>query len=144
MLPYFKRAEDNENGTDAYHGTGGPLAVSNRRTLHPLSEAYLQSCIAVGMPHMADVNDAAAGRCRLRARDPAPGGGAGARPALTCGRRWGGRNLRVLTHTHVRRVLFDGRRATGVEYTRRGRTERAEAGARGDSLRRHIRVAASC
>ena len=36
--------------------------------------------------------------------------------------------MRVLTHAHVRRVLFDGKRAVGVEYTRRGRTARADAG----------------
>ena len=126
VLPYFKRAEDNENGADAYHGTGGPLAVSNRRTLHPLSEAYLQSCVAIGMSRMADVNTP-------------PQAGVGYVPVTQRrGRRWsaaraylrpatGRQNLRVLTHAHVRRVLFDGRRATGVEYARRGRTERAEA-----------------
>ena len=126
VLPYFKRAEDNENGADDYHGTGGPLAVSNRRTLHPLSEAYLQSCAAIGMPRMADVNTP-------------PQAGVGYVPVTQRrGRRWsaaraylrpamGRRNLRVVTHAHARRVLFEGRRATGVEYTRQGRTERAEA-----------------
>ncbi|MDE0391756.1 MAG: FAD-dependent oxidoreductase [Rhodospirillales bacterium] len=126
VLPYFKRAEDNENGADAYHGTGGPLAVSNRRTLHRLSEAYLQSCIANGMSRMADINTP-------------PQAGVGYVPCTQRrGRRWsaaraylrpatGRRNLRVLTHAHVRRVLFEGKRATGVEYVHRGRTMRAEA-----------------
>ena len=126
VLPYFKRAEDNENGADAYHGTGGPLAVSNRRTLHPLSEAYLQSCIANGMSRMADINTP-------------PQKGVGYVPVTQRrGRRWsaaraylrptmGRKNLRVLTGAHVRRVLFEGKRAKGVEYDHRGRTERAEA-----------------
>ena len=56
VLPYFKRSEDNENGADAYHGTGGPLAVSNARTRHRLSEAYLRSCLAIGLRRMADIN----------------------------------------------------------------------------------------
>ena len=127
VLPYFKRSEDNENGADDYHGTGGPLAVSNIRSLHPLSEAYLQSCVNVGFRRMADINTppqdgvgyVPATQRRGRRHSAAQ---AYLRPAM---RR---RNLRVLTHAHARRVLFDGRRATGVEYIREGRTERAEAG----------------
>ena len=52
---YFKRSEDNENGADAYHGTGGPIAVSNMRSRHPLSEAYLQACVNAGLRRMADI-----------------------------------------------------------------------------------------
>ena len=44
------------NGADAYHGVGGPLAVSNMRPRHKLSEAYLQACINIGMRRMADIN----------------------------------------------------------------------------------------
>ena len=126
VLPYFKRAEDNENGADAYHGTGGPLAVSNRRTLHPLSEAYLRSCVAIGMSRMADINtppQAGVGYvpCTQRRGRRYSAAHAYLRPAM------GRRNLRVLTHAHVRRVLFQGKRATGVEYVHRGRTVRAEA-----------------
>ena len=126
VLPYFKRAEDNENGADAYHGTGGPLAVSNRRTLHPLSEAYLRSCVAIGMSRMADINtppQEGVGYvpCTQRRGRRYSAAHAYLRPAM---RR---RNLRVLTHAHVRRVLFQGKRATGVEYVHRGRTVRAEA-----------------
>ena len=126
VLPYFKRAEDNENGADAYHGTGGPLAVSNRRTLHPLSEAYLRSCVAIGMSRMADINtppQEGVGYvpCTQRRGRRHSAAHAYLRPAM------GRRNLRVLTHAHVRRVLFEGKRATGVEYVHRGRTVRAEA-----------------
>ena len=126
VLPYFKRAEDNENGADAYHGTGGPLAVSNARTRHRLAEAYLRSCIALGMRHMADINtppQAGVGYVPVTQRRGRRQSAARAylRPAM------GRANMRVLTHAHVRRVLFDGRRATGVEYAHRGRTVRAEA-----------------
>ena len=126
VLPYFKRSEDNENGADAYHGTGGPLAVSNARTRHRLSEAYLQSCLAIGLRRMADINtppQAGVGDVPVTQRRGRRHSAAHAylRPAM---RR---PNLRVLTHAHVRRVAFEGTRATGVEYTRRGRTTRAEA-----------------
>ena len=40
MLPYFRKAEDNERGADALHGAGGPLAVSDMRDQHPLAAAY--------------------------------------------------------------------------------------------------------
>ena len=127
VLPCFKRAEDNENGADAFHGTGGPARGlqpphpaprSRRPTSNPASPT---ACPA--WPISTRRRRRASATCR----SPSAGGGGGARPALTCALRWGRRNLRVLTHAHVRRVLFDGKRATGVEYSRHGRTERAEA-----------------
>ena len=126
VLPYFIRAEDNENGADAYHGTGGPLAVSNAPTRHPLAHAFLESCVNAGMRRMTDINTP-------------PQDGVGYVP-VTQRRGWRysasraylwpamrRRNVAVLTHAHVRRVLFDGRRAVGVDYAQRGRTARATA-----------------
>ncbi len=126
VLPYFKRSEDNENGADAYHGVGGPLAVSNIRSRHKLSEAYLQACINIGMRRMADINtppQEGVGYVPVTQRKGWRHNASRAylRPAM------GRANMRVLTHAHVRRVLFDGGRAVGVEYTRRGRTVRADA-----------------
>src|SRR5207245_2806960 len=43
VLPYFKRGEDNERGEDAYHGVGGPLAVSDGRSLSPLVDAFIEA-----------------------------------------------------------------------------------------------------
>jgi len=126
VLGYFRRAEDNENGADAYHGTGGPLPVANARTRHPLSQAYLEACVATGLDRVADINappQAGVGYVPVTQRRGRRYSAARAylRPAM------GRASLRVLSHAHVRRVLFDGRRAVGVEYDRRGRTERAEA-----------------
>ena len=142
VLPYFKRSEDNENGADTYHGAGGPLSVSNIRSLHPLSDDYLKACVNSGIERVADINTP-------------PQAGVGYVPATQRrGRRHSTgraylrramrrRNLRVLTHAHIRRVLFDGKRATGVEYLRRGRTERAEATRAGDRVRGHLCLAAA-
>ena len=126
VLPYFKRAENNENGADAYHGAGGPLAVSNMRARHPLSEAFLQACVKAGMPRMADINTP-------------PQDGVGYVP-VTQRRGWRysasraylwpamrRSNVKVLTHAHALRVLFEGKRAVGVEYARGDRTVRADA-----------------
>ena len=46
VLPYFKRSEDNERGEDAYHGAGGPLRVSDGRSMHPLVDTMLEAARA--------------------------------------------------------------------------------------------------
>ena len=49
VLPYFKRAEDNERGASRYHGVGGPLAVSDSRSMHPVVEAWVQAAGQAGV-----------------------------------------------------------------------------------------------
>ena len=46
VLPYFKRSEDNERGEDAFHGAGGPMAVSESRSMHPLVDTMLEAARA--------------------------------------------------------------------------------------------------
>ena len=48
MLPYFKRAEDNERGEDEFHGAGGPLSVSEGRSRNPLAQYFIDSALALG------------------------------------------------------------------------------------------------
>lgn len=56
VLPYFRRSEDYEGGADGYRGAGGPLSVSHIRSLHPLSEAFVDACVNVGFKRVADIN----------------------------------------------------------------------------------------
>lgn len=56
VLPYFKRAEDQERGADDLHGEGGPLAVSDHRAQHPLSDAFVDAAIEAGIPANPDFN----------------------------------------------------------------------------------------
>ena len=65
MLPYFRRAEDQERGADELHGTGGPLAVSNVSEPHPLCEAFIEAAQQAGFPRNDDFNGAEPGRRRL-------------------------------------------------------------------------------
>ncbi len=58
VLPYFRKAEDQENGEDEFHGTGGPLGVSNLRTPHPLHDAFVKGCQEAGYPYNPDFNGA--------------------------------------------------------------------------------------
>jgi choline dehydrogenase len=126
VLPYFKRSEDNENGSNRYHGVGGPLAVSNLRAPHKLSEDFLQSCVNAGLRRMADINvppQEGVGYVPLTQRR-------GWRYSASRAYLWRAMrraNLEVATHAHVQRILFEGRRATGVEFQRGDKIERASA-----------------
>ena len=72
VLPYFRRAEDQERGADALHGTGGPLAVSNVSEPHPLCEAFIDAAQQAGFPRNDDFNGPSqegAGYFQLTARN---------------------------------------------------------------------------
>ena len=59
VLAYFKRAEDQERGADEYHGTGGPLGVSDvRLRRNDICEAFVEACVAAGIPRNRDFNGA--------------------------------------------------------------------------------------
>jgi choline dehydrogenase len=58
VLPYFRKAEDNERGADEFHGTGGLLAVSDLRDRHPLAVAYVEAAVQCGYPCNDDFNGA--------------------------------------------------------------------------------------
>jgi choline dehydrogenase-like flavoprotein len=126
VLPYFKRAEDNERGADRYHGVGGPLSVSDSRSMHPVIEAWVQAAGQAGIPHNDDLNGATqdgAGRYQVTQRDGRRCSAAVAylHPAAARG------NVDLLTDARVYRILFEGKRAVGVEYMRHGRLERVRA-----------------
>src|SRR3954447_18727452 len=126
VLPYFKRAEDNERGEDMFHGAGGPLAVSESRSMHPIVEAFVEACEQVGIPRNDDLNGATqegAGRFQVTQRDGRRCSTAVAylRPAVERG------NVEVLTDTRGHRILFEGTRAVGVEVMRGGRLEQIRA-----------------
>ncbi len=128
VLPYFRRAEDQERGSDEWHGRGGPLAVSNVSEPHPLCEAFIEAAQQAGFPRNDDFNGArqeGAGYFQLTVKD---------------GRRWSTAvgylrparrraNLKIATDTLATRILFSGRRAVGVEYRKGGATKTARASA---------------
>lgn len=58
VLPYFKRAEDQERGGDEFHGAGGPLKVSDMRARRDVCEALIASAEANGIPRRSDFNGA--------------------------------------------------------------------------------------
>ncbi len=58
VLPYFKKSETQENGPSAFHGSDGPLHVTNLRCPNPLSEAFIQAAEQAGFPRNPDFNAA--------------------------------------------------------------------------------------
>jgi choline dehydrogenase len=128
VLPYFRRAEDQERGADALHGTGGPLAVSNVCEPHPLCEAFIEAAQQSGISRNDDFNgprQEGAGYFQLTAKN---------------GRRWSTAagylrqarkrpNLAIELNAHATRILFAGRRAIGVEYRKGEKTRTAYADA---------------
>jgi choline dehydrogenase len=121
VLPYFRKSEDNERGADEWHGAGGPLGVSDLRDRHPVAEAYVEAAQQCGYPGNADFNGAAqegAGFYQTTTRRGVRSSTAVAYLAPVRGRN----NLKVVSEALATRILFDGRRATGVEYDVGGAT----------------------
>jgi choline dehydrogenase len=126
VLPYFRKAENNERGADEFHGSGGPLSVSNARDRHPLADAFIEAAVQCGYPRNDDFNGAqqeGAGYYQTttfngRRSSTAVGY---LKPAL------GRSNLTVVSEALASRLLFEGRRAVGVEYFVGNETRRARA-----------------
>jgi choline dehydrogenase len=128
VLPYFKRAEEREEGCNEYRGGAGKLKTRYGRVTNPLHAAWLAAAGEAGYPPSADVNgfqQEGFGRMDMTVSGGRRCSAANAylRPAM---RR---PNLNVLTHALATRIRFEGRRARGLEYSRGGVTHRVAIGA---------------
>jgi choline dehydrogenase len=118
VLPYFKRAESNENGGDDFHGGNGPLHVSNGRSANPLFRAFVRAGVEAGHTATRDFNGFAQegfGPYQFTIHD---------------GKRWSAAsaylkpilerpNLTIESHAQVSRIIFEGERAAGVEFVQK-------------------------
>ncbi|SDY36667.1 GMC family oxidoreductase [Citreimonas salinaria] len=114
VLPWFRKAEDNDTFENEYHGKGGPLGVSKPRAPLPICEAYFEAAAALGIPRNPDINGKEqAGACfyQLTQRDARRSSAAMAYLAPNRRRP----NLTVRTGAQVRRIAIADGRATGVE-----------------------------
>ena len=126
VLPYFRRSESNVRGDSDLHGADGPLRVSRGGATAPICDLFLEGARQSGYPVVDDLN----------AGDPEAFGYAdlavwrGRRSSTASaylGRRRGAPNLQVVTRALATSLLFDGRRATGVRYSKDGVERVAEA-----------------
>jgi choline dehydrogenase-like flavoprotein len=114
VLPYFKRAEDNQRFADPYHGYGGPLGVSVPVNPLPISEAFLRAAQEYGIPYNPDFNGATQqgiGHYQVTVRDARRSSVATSYLKPVRARR----NLTIKTRTAVNRIVVENNRAIGVE-----------------------------
>ncbi|HTG08994.1 MAG TPA: choline dehydrogenase [Bradyrhizobium sp.] len=127
VLPYFKRSEDNADFGGDYHGKGGPLPVNKLRTDNPVQQTFLQAAREAQFRIREDFN----------AEDHE---GLGVyQVTQKNGERWSAArayvhphlatraNLRVETTAQATRILFEGKRAVGVEYRQGTETRQIRA-----------------
>jgi choline dehydrogenase len=125
VLPYFKRSERNERGSDALHGDQGPLYVSDLRYRNPLSQVFIEAGVQAGYPANQDFNgpqQQGFGFYQVTQKNGARCSSAVAYLDPARERH----NLTVVTGAQVNRITFDvgpsgGRRANGVVYTAHGK-----------------------
>lgn len=125
VLPYFRRSEHQELGENEWHGTGGPLNVSDPRAKFPVSDAVIEACGQAGLPRR-DVNgenQEGANWYQLTVKNGQRQSAAVAylHPAMSRP------NLRVVTRALATKVLLEGKRAVGVAYQQGGETKTVRA-----------------
>lgn len=126
VLPYFKRSEDYHRGPSESHGAGGELRVEGLRASWEVLDAFCDAAVQCGIPRRDDFNtgdNEGIGYFEVTQRNGVRM--SAARAFLKPARKRA--NLTVLTHTHVNRVLLEGKRATGVEVQRRNTQLRIDA-----------------
>ncbi|MDF0658943.1 MULTISPECIES: GMC family oxidoreductase N-terminal domain-containing protein [unclassified Rhizobium] len=122
ILPYFKRAEDNQRFADDYHAYGGPLGVSMPAASLPICDAYIRAGQELGIPYNHDFNgrqQAGVGFYQLTQRNRRRSSASLAYLSPIRDRK----NLTVRTGARVTRIIVEGGRATGVEITTAGGLE---------------------
>ncbi len=127
VLPYFRKAETREKGGDDYRGSDGPLKTSTGKCENPLFQAFFDAGKQAGYPYTEDVN-------------AYQQEGLGPFDMTTYkGRRWSAAraylhpamdrpNLTVRSKCLTHKILFDGKTASGIEFSQKGKTERVNGG----------------
>ena len=122
VLPYFRRAENNNTIADEYHGTDGPLRVSNQRSPHVICKDYIRAAQQAGHKLNPDFNgddQLGTGLYQVTQHDGRRASAAVCylHPAMKRP------NLTVITNAQTKKIILENRRAVGVEYIRNGKVE---------------------
>ena len=127
VLPWFRKSQNQERGACDLHATGGPLNVSDMRDGNPISDALIEACDQAGIPRYDDLNgkdQEGATWYQVTQKNGARCSAAVAylHPAMKRS------NLRVETGALASRVIFEGKRAAGVEFVQNGVSARQRRG----------------
>lgn len=126
VFPWFKAAEHNTRGADAFHGDSGPLWVSDQAHAHPGSQAFVDAAAALQIPVNPDFNGARQEGVGLYQVTQKQGERwSAARAFLADAKRRP--NFEILCDAMVERILFTEGRATGVAYRRGGKAHEIRA-----------------
>lgn len=126
VLPYFRKSEDQQRGANAYHGVGGPQKVSDLRLNRPIADHFVRAAQEIGIPFNEDPNGAEQEGVSYFQQTAHKGlRWSTAKGFLKPARRRP--NLQLETRAQTTRVLFEGRRAVGVEFMQGGHRRQATA-----------------
>ncbi len=126
-LPYFIRAETRTQGADIYHGFSGPLSLETGPCVNPLFQAFFKAAQEAGYPWTSDVNGQQQEGFGAFDRNINRGRRLSAARAYVHPVRRTRSNLEVQCRALTTRILFEGKRAIGVEYQQYGRLHRVYA-----------------
>ena len=127
LLPYFKRSENFERaGASSLRGKGGPLNVADVKAKDALLDGVIDAAVEQGYPRNADINGESQDGFNYSQTTTRNGWrNSSARAYLRPAR--GRANLKVETNAIARRILFEGKRAVGIEYAVEGQVKQARA-----------------
>ncbi|WP_084407273.1 GMC family oxidoreductase [Aestuariibacter salexigens] len=126
VLPYFKKAQDQQRGPDEFHGVGGPLTVSDLRQVDELSQTFVDAADNVGLEKVSDFNSdkrEGLGLYQVTQRN-------GQRCSTAKGYLSDARqrpNLTIMTGCMVERIIIKQGKAQGVQVRRNGKVQRLAA-----------------
>ncbi|MDC3081259.1 GMC family oxidoreductase N-terminal domain-containing protein [Paracoccaceae bacterium] len=132
VLPFFKKAENNENGNTQFHGILGPLEVSNQKAAKPISQAYIDACANSQVRIRNDFNtgdNEGAGfwQSTIFHSDKKNGQRCSTAAAYLLPYFKNRKNLEIVTKANVVRIIFDRKKAVGVEYMHQGKKKKIKA-----------------
>lgn len=126
VLPLFRRSENYEPGENEFHGVGGPVNISDLQSPMQVSKDFVKAGVEAGYPETDDFNNdvqEGMGLFKVFQKNGERFGAARGYLHPVLDRP----NLTVLTGASANKILFDGKRATGVEISRNGKTETLKA-----------------
>ncbi|MCK0513026.1 GMC family oxidoreductase [Aromatoleum buckelii] len=126
VLPYFRKSEDQERGASEFHGAGGPLKVSDLRLRRPIADYFIAGARDLGIPFNPDFNGASQEGVGYFQQTAHKGFRCSTAKAFLRPARKRA-NLLVETHAQTTRVLFEGKRAVGVEFRQGGQLRQVRA-----------------
>jgi len=131
VLPYFRKAENNERGANDVHGASGPLQVSNQKSPRPITDAFVAAGQSLQIRQVDDFNSGDNEGIGLyqvtQFHDEARNGERCSAAAAYLHPVMDRPNLTVLTGAHASRILFEGKRAVGVQYLQHQQSHEVKA-----------------